>query len=108
MKNAKDILTIPGIHYFNGWDNLQKYLETIGNPPYRIQDGLDLQDTPITSLGNLESVGGYLNLHLTKITSLGKLKSVGGYLDLNNTPISKKYTEKEIRKIANIIGSVYL
>jgi hypothetical protein len=43
---------------------------------------------PLRSLGNLQSIGGYLDLEGTPITSLGKLKSVGGNLDLEGTPIT--------------------
>ena len=49
---------------------------------------LDLYETPITSLGNLTSVGGFLNLCGTPITSLGNLTSVGGNLNLDETPIT--------------------
>jgi hypothetical protein len=49
---------------------------------------LYLEETPITSLGNLQSVGGYLNLRGTKITSLGNLESVGGGLNLRGTKIT--------------------
>ena len=49
---------------------------------------LYLDGTKITSLGNLQSVGGWLNLGGTKITSLGNLQSVGGYLFLEGTKIT--------------------
>ena len=54
--------------------------------PEWIKDGcpcsLNLVDTNVTSLGNLQSVGGYLNcMYCSKFSSLGSLKSVGGYLD---------------------------
>lgn len=39
------------------------------------------------SLGDLEEVGGFLNLTQTNIKSLGKLKRVGDYLDLGVTKI---------------------
>ena len=48
---------------------------------------LNLGNTPIESLGSLQSVGGNLILSETPIKSLGNLKSVGGSLDLRNTPI---------------------
>lgn len=49
---------------------------------------LDLGNTPITSLGNLTSVGEGLNLWNTSTTSLGNLTSVGGFLALKDTPIT--------------------
>jgi len=63
-----------------------------------IEGNLDLENTPITTLGNLTSVGGYLSLRNTKITNLGNLQSVGGYLNLKDTPISR-LSEEEINKI---------
>jgi hypothetical protein len=49
---------------------------------------LDLIDTPIESLGDLQSVG--MNLYL------------------NDTPISEKYSEEEIRQMVNVEGKIYL
>ena len=69
---------------------------------------LDLEGIPIESLGNLENVGGNLNLYRSPIKSLGNLKSVGGYLDLRYTPMSRKYSENEIRDMINVGGNVYL
>jgi hypothetical protein len=59
-------------------------------------------------LGNLTSVGGYLNLRDSSIKSLGNLKSVGGNLYLNNTPILNKHTSQEIKQMVNIEGDIYL
>jgi hypothetical protein len=67
-----------------------------------------LCDSSIKSLGNLESVGGNLDLRGTSIKSLGNLESVGGSLYLYRTPISKKYTREEIRSMVNLGGDVYL
>ena len=48
-----------------------------------IEDNLFLRGTKITSLGNLTSVGGYLDLeNCTNLTSLGNLESVGDDLNL--------------------------
>ena len=69
---------------------------------------LDLINSKIESLGNLTSVGGDLNLYGSKIESLGNLTSVGGYLDLKDTPLSKKYTEEEIRSMVEVGSEVYL
>jgi hypothetical protein len=56
-------------------------LESVGS-------NLDLSNSRITSLGALKSVGDYLDLGNSRITSLGILESVGGFLDLQNTPIT--------------------
>jgi hypothetical protein len=68
---------------------------------------LILYKSEIKSLGNLTSVGDDLNLRGSKIESLGNLTSVGGNLYLNG-PLSKKYTEEEIRSMAEVGGEVYL
>ena len=76
-------------------------LETVGGY-------LDLWGTPIQSLGNLQSVGSYLYLVGTKIKDLGNLQSVGGGLNLRGTPISKKYSEEQIRQMVQVNGNIYL
>jgi hypothetical protein len=69
---------------------------------------LDLYWTQIESLGDLTSVGGYLNLYGTQIESLRNLTSVGGDLYLRETLISKKYTEEEIRRMIDVKGKIYM
>jgi hypothetical protein len=124
-----NVINIPSLKYFNNdWNFLQEYLKSEGNPPYTIDGNLNLYETNIKSLGNLRSVGGNLNLRISKIKSLGNLKSVGGYLDLSDTeiesfgtlisigshlylsrtPISRKYSEKEIRQMVNVGGDIYM
>jgi hypothetical protein len=124
-----DVIHIPSLKYFNDdWNFLQEYLESEGNPPYTIDgdlklsgsdiknlgnlqsvDGyLDLYESNIESLGNLHSVGGDLNLYESNIESLGNLRSVGGYLYLRRTPLSRKYSEKEIREMVNVGGNIYM
>ena len=83
-----EILKIPFAVFDNDWDDLQLFLKHRGNPPYEITDDL--------------------NLSFSKIESLGNLTSVGGYLDLTDTPLSKKYTEEEIRESVKVGGKVYL
>ena len=124
-----EVLHIPSLKYFNDdWNSLQEYLESEGNPPYTIDGDLDLRQSEIKSLGNLISVGGvlhlykstieslgnlqyvggYLNLYGTNVESLGNLQYVGGNLDLRITPISKKYSEKEIRQMVNVGGTIFI
>ncbi len=152
-EKEQKILRVPGLEFFHedpwkAWKILQKVLEARGNPPYSINGDLDLEGTPIESLGNLTSVGGDLVLYYTPIESLGKLTSVGGYLsldgapieslgnlisvggylsldgatieslgnlisvggnmDLEGTPLSKKYTEDQIRQMVKVGGDIYL
>lgn len=88
-EEEEKVLHIPSMKFFNDdWDLLQKFLKLKGNPPY--------------------SIGGDLYLEGTRIESLGNLQSVGGSLYLGNTPISKKYSEEEIRQIVNVGGKIYL
>ena len=87
-EEEQKVLHIPSLKVFgNDWDQLQKFLESKGNPPYSIGGDLELSGTPIKSLGNLISVGGDLDLRYTPIKSLGNLTSVGGDLDLKYMPI---------------------
>jgi len=82
-------------------------IESLGNLT-SVGHSLNLEDTPIKSLGNLISVGGDLNLDGTQIESLGNLQSVGGDLDSVGTPLSKKYTEEEIRQMVDVGDEIYL
>ena len=128
FEEEQKVLHIPDIKLFGGWDGLQRFLKSKGNPPYSISGNLRLRNTPIKSLGNLTYVGGNLFLEDTPIESLGNLQSVGGGLDLydssieslgdltfvggdlylNGTPISKKYSKEEIRQMVNVGGDIYL
>ena len=128
-EEEQKVLRIPSLKFFNDdWFILEKFLDHKGNPPYSIGGDLDLRKTPIESLGNLTSVGGNLNLknspieslgnltsvvgdlvlYRTPIESLGNLLSVGGGLDLEGTPLSKMYNEKQIHKMVNVEGDIYL
>ena len=53
-----------------------------------VEKSLWLEQTSITSLGNLASVGGSLFLDSTPLTSLGNLTFVGGGLYLYDTPLA--------------------
>ncbi len=58
----------------------------------RLMGGLYLSDNKINDLGDLEYVGRNLDLRRSNITSLGKIKSVGGNLnliDVNITSLGK-------------------
>ena len=86
------ILKLPSLEFFDedpeiAWEIIQKIVERKGNPLYSIEGDLDLRNTLIESLGNLQSVGGDFSLRRTSIESLGNLTSVGGGLYLGGTPI---------------------
>jgi len=128
-EEEQKVLHIPSMKIFGGdWDLLQKFLELKGNPPYSIGGNLYLEDSSIESLGNLISVGGDLYLYNTpikslenltsvgddldlegtSIKSLGNLISVGGDLDLQGTPLSKMYTEEQIRQMVYVGGKLFM
>ena len=128
-EEEQTVLRIPSLRMFgDDWYELQKFLESKGNPPYSIGGNLYLNDLPIKSLGNLTSVGRNMNLENTPIESLGNLISVGGYLDLRGTPIeslgnlqsvegdlylvetplSKKYTRMYIRQMVDVGGKLFI
>jgi hypothetical protein len=128
-EKEQKVLRIPSLKLFSeDWDLLQKFLKHRGNPPYSIGGDLDLRETqieslgnlqsvggdlslegtPIKSLGNLTSVGGYLNLRDSPIESLGNLQSVGGFFSLLRTPLSMMYTEEQIRQMVNVDDKIYL
>ena len=82
------ILVVPSLKYFgDDWNALQLFLKSKGNPKWKLLDNLNLYNTPIESLGNLQHVGGNLSLRFTPIESLENLQSVGGNLYLSNSPI---------------------
>ena len=65
----------------NAWNEL---LLLLNGKPFIFDDDLNLRSTNITSLGNLQSVNGNLNLYgCANLISLGNLQSVNGVLDLD-------------------------
>jgi hypothetical protein len=135
FEEEQKILHIPDIRIFgNDWDNLQRFLESKGNPPYSLGGNLDLvglkveslgnlvsvqhdlyaYDTPLKSLGSLTSVGGLMDLSNTQIESLGNLSFVGGSLVLNGIPLfpkdasprSKQRMEDTIHQTVYVQGNI--
>jgi hypothetical protein len=100
-----DILRIPFAAFGNNWDDLQKFLEKRGNPPYEITDDLDLFGAKIESLGNLTSVEGNLNLLFSEIKSLGNLISVGGDLFLPQSKIQSLGNLTSVGGYLDLAGS---
>ena len=135
FEEEQKILRIPDFKIFgNDWDNLQRFLESKGNPPYSLGGNLDLvglkveslgnlvsvehdlyaYDTPLKSLGSLTSVGGLMDISNTQIESLGNLSFVGGSLVLKGTPLfpkdasprSKQRMEDMIRRKVYVQGNI--
>ena len=65
----------------------------------KIGGDFSLGNVPITSLPNNLKVEGDLSLINTRITSLPNDLQVGGDLSLGSTPLSKNYTEEEIKQM---------
>ena len=90
-KRGEYILEIPNLMFIpnvdlgtsegitEAWNELLRLLK---GKPFMFDDDLYLGGTKITSLGNLQSVGGDLSLAGTELTSLENLKSVDGSLKL--------------------------
>jgi len=130
LRGCKNLQSLGNLEYVGGWLDLKGTdIETLGNLNY-VGDNLDLESCQnFESLGNLKSVAGYFNLRNCKnLQSLGDLKHVGSWLDLGDSnveslgnlkyvgsdlysvyvPLSKKYTEYDIRKMVKVVGNVYL
>jgi len=125
FEEEQKVLHIPDIRIFgNDWDNLQRFLESKGNPPYSLGGNLDLvglkveslgnlvsvehdlyaYDTPLKSLGNLTSVGGLMDLSNTQIESLGNLSFVGGSLVLNGIPLfGEDASPRSLERLSEIL-----
>jgi len=105
-----DIISLGNLQSVNGKLDLFgcDQLTSLGNLQ-SVNGILDLSGCKnLTSLGNLQSVNGHLGLSITNITSLGNLQSVGGHLHLARTPISKKYSEEEIRQMVHVEGDLLM
>ena len=82
-------------------------IKSLGNLT-SVGGNLDLRKTLIKSLGNLNSVGSSLFLEYTSVESLGNLTFVGGSLDLKDILAFKKYSIKEIEKMVDVEGKIYI
>lgn len=86
---SPEIMIIPSFEVFGrDWDLLLKYVERKGNPPFRVDDNLELDWHKVETLGTMVSVGGDLNLYNSSIETLGNLVSVDGSLDLRRSTVS--------------------
>ncbi len=88
FEEEQKVLHIPDIRIFgDDWNNLQRFLESKGNPLYSLGGNLNLVGLEVESLGNLVSVQHDLYAYDTPLKSLGSLTSVGGLMDISNTQI---------------------
>ena len=72
-----------------------------------VKGHLDLSYTSITSLPNNLKVGNSLHLDYSEIKSLQDNLKVGRGLWILDTPLEDKYSDEEIRNLANIKGTIY-
>ena len=85
----EEIFSLPPLGAFdNNYQMLLEFMDTLGNPKFKIAGDVDLENSDIESLGNLVEVEGELDLYNTKITSLPDNLKVGGYLCLSYTKIT--------------------
>ena len=98
MKNIKQIIK----EEINDFDWVKKHEFTHKEVIQHIKDN------DITEWTFGEHWDGGLFLWGTPITSLGNLQSVGGYLYLGGTPISKTHSEEQIRQSVQVGGDIYL
>jgi hypothetical protein len=74
-----------------------------------VGEDLYLDGTLITKLPDNLTVVGSLNLDHTLVTSLPNNLTVGGYLYLERTPISKKYTEEQLKEmLPGVKGKIFV
>ena len=102
-EEEEKILVVPSLKYFgDDWNVLQSFLKSKGNPKWKLLDDLDLDNSSIKTLGNLQYVGGYLYLNDTGIKSLDNLQSVGDGLFLRNTQI------ESLGNLQSVVGNLDL
>ena len=82
---GKEVLSFSFAFFNNDWDLV---LSSMRGRPFRIIGDLDLYESKIESLGNLQSVGGDL--------------------DLQHTPLSEEYFEDQIRRMVDVKREIYI
>jgi hypothetical protein len=108
LGTRKDIISLGSLIEINGSLNLfSSSIESIGSL-ISVDDYLDLSWTNIKDLGNLTHVGGSLLLYKTEILDLGNLTYVGDDLSLLATPVSRIYSEEQIRDVVDVGGVVFI
>lgn len=74
---------------------------------FKVGGYLGLSNTKIKSLPDNLTVEGSLNLSNTKIKSIPNNLKVDGSLNMYNTPLSKKYTQEQIRNMIEEKGGYF-
>jgi hypothetical protein len=123
LDGCKELTDLGNLKYVDDYLNLNEtQIKTLGNLEH-VGKSLYIAEVPIEdlsklkyvggdinlwlsktfkSLGDLEKVGGYLNIKLTNIESLGKLIKFGDYLDLTATKI------KTLGNLEYVGGNLYI
>ncbi len=108
-KNSREIVRSKELERTNVYRVTPEYFDDYVSCDKHHEGDLDLGlYTDITSLGNLETVGGYLYLGgALKLTSLGNLRSVGkdrngSWLNLDDTNVTS------LGKLESVNGAIYL
>jgi len=85
----EEIFSLPPLAVFdNNYQTVLEFMDTLGNPKFKIAGNVYLSNSNINSLGNLVKVEGYLSLKYTNITSLPDNLHVGTSLYLSDTKIT--------------------
>ena len=89
IEDLGNVETISG--YLNLYNN--QSITSLGNLT-SVGGGLNVSYSNVASLGNLTSVGGFLNLYNSKVASLGNLKKVGGSIYIDDGQFSEELLDK--------------
>ena len=96
VKSLGNLVSIDGDLVLDGTG-----IESLGKLTH-VGGSLSMIATPVKTLGNLSSVGRTLFINNSEVESFGNLKSVGNNLFMRDTPVSKKYSEEEIRQMIHV------
>lgn len=108
LGTRKDITSLGSLIEVKGGLNLfASSIESVGSL-ISVDDFVDLSWTKIKDLRNLTHVGGSLLLYKTEILDLGNLTYVGDDLSLLSTPVSKIYSEEQIRDVVDVGGVIFM
>lgn len=82
-------------------------LKDLGELQY-VGGDLNIGGTNIETLNKLHTVGKDLFAKRSKLSSLGDLEFIGGHFNIENTPLSRMYSESEIRRQVKVIGKIVM
>jgi len=127
-EETEEVLVIPSLSFFpDGIEGLKNFIQKKNIKRWSLDDdlnlfeykgdltwleglvsisgSLDLGQTQIKSLGNLQSVGRFLSLRGTQIKDLGNLQYVGDNLYLSDTPIKSFGNLQSVGSFLNLYGT---